>query len=67
MEGGRLRSEHSLSKGSEVRKGRASLEKDKQMGNAGVCMRECGRGLGEACNGGKGWRGAKWGRIKPLR
>lgn len=46
MEGGRLRSEHSLSKGSEVRKGRASLEKDKQMGNAGVCMRECGRGWG---------------------
>lgn len=31
MEGGQFRSEHSRSEGSEVRTGRACLEKDKQM------------------------------------
>lgn len=38
MEGGQFRSEHSLSKGSEVRTGRARLEKDEQTRHAGAHM-----------------------------
>lgn len=38
MEGGQFGSEHSLSKGSEVRTGRARLEKDEQTRHAGAHM-----------------------------
>lgn len=56
-------------RGKKLRNGWESLEKDKQIGNAGgvFCVHMGGGWRSGMKNGGKGWRGAKWGRTGPFR
>lgn len=60
MKSEQFRSEHRLSKGSEIRKGSACFKKGRQPGMQGFVRVNVER---VACNGGKDWKGAKWGRM----